>query len=71
MDAGRGQCSCTFDGVQVFTATMARTRAELSDKITSWIAAHPQYEIVDTVVTQSSDDAFHCLTYTVFFVNVD
>ena len=56
-----------FNGVKVFSATMAQEREQLGEKVTSWIRKHPQCEIVDTVVTQSSDEAFHCIAITVFF----
>lgn len=56
-----------FEGVKVFSATMRDQRADLGDVITKWIADHPQYEIVDKVVTQSSDEAFHCLAITFFY----
>jgi hypothetical protein len=56
-----------FDGVRTFSATMARDREMLGDKITDWIKGNPNMEIVDAVVTQSSDDAFHCLAITLFF----
>jgi hypothetical protein len=56
-----------FDGVRTFSATMARDREMLGDKITDWIKDHPHEEIVDVVVTQSSDEAFHCLAITLFF----
>ena len=56
-----------FNGVKVFSATMAPERDGLGDKITAWLKAHPDVEIVDTVVTQSSDEAFHCLAITLFF----
>ncbi len=59
--------SAKYNGVKVFSATMGRTRDALSDRLTQWKARHPDYEIVDTVVTQSSDDAYHCLTITVFY----
>ena len=56
-----------FDGVRTFSATMARDREMLGDKITDWIKDNPHEEIVDVVVTQSSDEAFHCLAITLFF----
>jgi folate-dependent tRNA-U54 methylase TrmFO/GidA len=56
-----------FNGVKVFSATMAQEREQLGEKVTDWIRKHPQCEIVDTVVTQSSDEAFHCIAITVFF----
>ena len=57
----------SFDGVRTFSATMARDREMLGEKITDWIKGNPHEEIVDAVVTQSSDEAFHCLVITLFF----
>jgi folate-dependent tRNA-U54 methylase TrmFO/GidA len=57
----------TFTGVKVFSTTLARDRDALSERITTWLREHPQLEIVDHVVTQSSDKEFHCLTLTFFF----
>jgi hypothetical protein len=31
------------------------------------LRANPQLEIVDKIVTQSSDREFHCLTVTIFY----
>jgi hypothetical protein len=56
-----------FNGVKVFSATMVSEREKLGDKVTDWLKAHPGYEVRDMVVTQSSDEAFHCLAITVFF----
>lgn len=56
-----------FNGVKVFSATMALDRDGLGDKITHWIRDNPHCEIVDTIVTQSSDEAFHCVAITLFF----
>jgi hypothetical protein len=56
-----------FTGVKVFSATKAKEREELGETITRWIRANPDLEIVDRVVTQSSDDEFHCLTIVLFF----
>lgn len=56
-----------FNGVKVFSATMAPERDQLGEKITNWLKEHPSYELVDTVVTQSSDEAFHCLAITIFY----
>lgn len=54
-------------GVKVFSATKAKDRDLLSDVITDWLRSHPDHEIVDKVVTQSSDSEFHCLTITLFY----
>lgn len=56
-----------YNGAKVFSATKAQERQGLGEKITAWIRAHPECEIVDTVVTQSSDEAFHCLAVTLFY----
>jgi len=56
-----------FTGAKVFSATMAQDREYLGDKVTTWIQQNPRREIVDTIVTLSSDSAFHCLAITVFF----
>ena len=56
-----------FNGVKVFSATMVADRERLGEKVTEWISANPGIEVRDMVVTQSSDEAFHCLAITVFF----
>ena len=56
-----------FTGVKVFSTTLARDRDALSDRITQWIRDNPQLEVVDKIVTQSSDNEFHCLTIIFFF----
>jgi hypothetical protein len=56
-----------FDGVKIFSATKARDRLVLGERITGWLREHPEHEIVETVVTQSSDCAFHCLAITLFW----
>ena len=57
-----------FNGVKVFSATMAQEREHLGEKITVWLANHPGAQIVDKIVTQSSDEAFHCLAITLFYL---
>lgn len=59
--------SNAFDGVKVFSATMLAERSSLGEKVTAWIAAHPAYEIIDIVQTQSSDEAFHCIALSLFY----
>ncbi len=56
-----------FNGVKVFSATMVQDRARLGDRITTWMKNNPKREVREIVVTQSSDEAFHCLAMTVFF----
>jgi len=54
-------------GVKVFSATKAKERELLGELITDWIRSHQDYDIVDKIVTQSSDSEFHCLTITLFY----
>ena len=56
-----------FTGIKVFSTTLARDRENMGENITKWIKDNPQAEIVDRVVTQSSDKEFHCLTITLFY----
>jgi len=56
-----------FTGVRVFSTTLARDRETMGEAITRWIRENPNAEIVDKVVTQSSDKEFHCLTITLFY----
>lgn len=56
-----------FTGMKVFSTTLARDREMMGDQITRWIKDNPSCEIVDKVVTQSSDKEFHCLTITLFY----
>ena len=53
--------------MKVFSTTLARDREALSDRITAWLRQNPQIEILDKVVTQSSDKEFHCLSLIFFF----
>ena len=56
-----------FNGLKVFSATMVADRDQLGEKVTNWITSHPQCKPVEFVVTQSSDEAFHCLAITLFY----
>lgn len=56
-----------FTGVKVFSATKAREREDLGESITRWLRANAELEIVDRVVSQSSDDEFHCLSIVLFY----
>jgi hypothetical protein len=56
-----------FNGVKVFSATMVADRDQLGEKVTAWINAHPDKKVTNLVVTQSSDEAFHCIAITVFY----
>lgn len=58
----------SYSGVKVFSATKARERELIGDRINEWLDdTIKQVEIVDTIVTQSSDREFHCLTITIFY----
>ncbi|MCA9672140.1 MAG: hypothetical protein KC503_41380 [Myxococcales bacterium] len=57
----------SFDGMKVFSATKAKEREELGSRITAWLRERPQVEVVDKIITQSSDREFHCLTITLFY----
>ncbi|HZX93106.1 MAG TPA: hypothetical protein VFE90_01210 [Myxococcales bacterium] len=57
-----------FTGMKVFSTTLARDREAMGDNITRWLHDNQQQlEIVDKIVTQSSDKEFHCLTITLFY----
>ena len=56
-----------FTGVRVFSTTLARDRENMGENITKWLKENSTLEIVDKVVTQSSDKEFHCLTITLFY----
>jgi len=58
-----------FQGVKVFSATMAKDRQHLGEDITDWLRANPGIDVVDKVVTQSSDSEYHCLSVVFFFNN--
>jgi len=57
----------TFTGMKVFSATKARERESLGERVTAWLRDNPEVEVVDKIVTQSSDREFHCLTITLFY----
>jgi hypothetical protein len=56
-----------FTGVKVFSTTLARDRDVMGETISRWLAAHPDLEILEREVRQSSDKEFHCLTITLFY----
>ncbi len=58
-----------FNGVKVFSATMVAAREKLGESVTEWIRANPRLVIEDVVVTQSSDESFHCIAITVFYTD--
>ena len=52
--------------VKVFSATMARDREDLGERITDWMRKN---NVVPTQVDvrQSSDEAFHCLSFVIWY----
>ena len=56
-----------FSGMKIFSTTLARDREVMGDNITRWLRENPGFEVVDKIVTQSSDKEFHCLTITLFY----
>jgi hypothetical protein len=48
--------------VKVFSVTKARERQDLGERVTAWIQDNPNVQIVNTVVSQSSDQSYHCLS---------
>jgi len=57
-----------FTGVKVFSATKQKERETLGETITAWLAEQGNSIcIVDKVVSQSSDNAYHCLSITLFY----
>ena len=61
----------SFNGVKIFAATMVAQRQVLGETVTAWLedarATRPGFQLVDIVVRQSSDRAFHCISITIFF----
>ena len=55
-----------IDGVQVFSATLARERESLGDRVNDWLAT-AKVDVVDLVLEQSSDESYHCTTIVVFY----
>jgi hypothetical protein len=59
-----------IDGVKVFSATKRNERDVLGDQVTKWLSDNrDKIEVVDKVVTQSSDAEYHCITITLFYRN--
>jgi hypothetical protein len=66
-DLGRTRLPGTrINLVKVFSATKARDRDELGERVTEWLRRDPTIEVLHTVVMLSSDQRFHCLSITVF-----
>ena len=59
--------SVKYNAVKVFSATKAKEREELGELITRWINANHGIDVVDHIVTQSSDNEYHCLSVVLFY----
>ena len=46
---------------------MVADREVLGEKIMAWLQSHPKIQPIESIVTQSSDDAFHCVAITIFY----
>lgn len=57
-----------YSAVKVFTSSNNRDRAELGESLSSWLAAHPDVEVVHRVVVQSSDRTHHAFSIVLFLV---
>lgn len=61
-----------FNGVKVISATMVADRDRLGDKVEAFLKMKrdtvPGFELVELpTITQSSDEAFHCIAITLFY----
>ena len=53
--------------VKVFSATKARDREQLGERVTNWLRGQGRgLEVLDKQVRLSSDREFHCLSITLF-----
>ena len=43
-----------------------KDRESLGERVTAWIRGNPDVPILSTVVMQSSDSGFHCISIVVF-----
>jgi len=58
----------SFEAVKVFSATKRNERELLGEQVTLWLQENKgKIEIVDKIVTQSSDSEYHCLAITIFY----
>jgi hypothetical protein len=56
-----------FNGIKIFSATLSAQRGGLGEVVSEWLARHPQCELRDLQVLQSSDDGYHCLSIALFY----
>ena len=61
-----------LDAIKVFSATKQKERDELGETATRWLDAHRgRIEVLDCIVRQSSDSAYHCLSITLLYRRLD
>ncbi len=60
-----------FDGVKVFSASQFARREVLGEEVTKWLEearrTRPGFKLIDIMIRQSSDEAYHCLSIVLFF----
>ena len=56
-----------FEGIEVFSATVAVERDRLGARVTRWIQENSDKEVVEKEVKQSSDSSHHCLTILLYW----
>lgn len=57
-----------YDGLRIFSATMAGDRERLGERVNKWVLLNKKsMTVVNTIVLQSSDNAFHCISITIFY----
>ena len=57
-----------FEGVEVFSATVAVERERLGERVTQWMRANRHQKVVlEKEVKQSSDSSHHCLTILLYW----
>ena len=62
LDGSLVDTSVRLQVVKVFSATKAKDRSALGERVTEWIAEHPELYISRPIVMQSSDRQFHCIS---------
>jgi hypothetical protein len=55
-----------IDLVKVFSVTTSRNREVIGERVTNWMRENDAVRVTQAIVTQSSDNRFHCLTIVLF-----
>lgn len=56
-----------YDGLEVFSATLATEREKIGTRVTRFLTDHPDLKVINTEVRQSSDASHHCLSVLLFW----